>query len=37
MIWDTAGMDKYKSISQNYYRNANGVVIVFDINNPVTF
>jgi small GTP-binding protein len=28
-IWDTAGQDKYKTITKNYYRNAQGVLIVF--------
>ena len=30
-IWDTAGQDKYKTITQNYYRNSDGVLIVFSI------
>jgi small GTP-binding protein len=30
-IWDTAGQDKYKTITQNYYRNSQGVLIVFSI------
>lgn len=31
MIWDTAGQEKYKSISQAYYRNAAAVILVYDI------
>jgi small GTP-binding protein len=30
-VWDTAGQDKYKTITQNYYRNSDGVLIVFSI------
>ena len=30
-IWDTAGQDKYKTITQNYYRNSDGVLIVYSI------
>jgi len=30
-IWDTAGQDKYKTITHSYYRNSQGVLIVFSI------
>lgn len=30
-IWDTAGQDKYKTITQNYYKNSQGVLVVFSI------
>ena len=30
-IWDTAGQDKYKTITQNYYKKSHGVIIVFSI------
>lgn len=30
-IWDTAGQEKYKTITQNYYRNSNGAIISFSI------
>ena len=36
-IWDTAGQDKYKTITQNYYRNSQGVLIVFGINSRDSF
>ena len=36
-IWDTAGQDKYKTITQNYYRNSDGVLIVFSINDRESF
>ena len=36
-IWDTAGQDKYKTITQNYYRNSQGVLIVFGINSRYSF
>ena len=36
-IWDTAGQEKYKSISKAYFRNAVGAVLVFDITNINTF
>ncbi|XP_065086808.1 ras-related protein Rab-36 [Ochlerotatus camptorhynchus] len=30
-IWDTAGHERFKCISQAYYRNANVIVVVFDL------
>jgi small GTP-binding protein len=36
-IWDTAGQDKYKTITQNYYRNSQGVLIVFGIDSRDSF
>jgi len=36
-IWDTAGQEKYRSITQNFYKNAMGVVIVFDLTDEGTF
>ena len=36
-IWDTAGQDKYKTITQNYYRNSQGVLVVFSIDSKDSF
>ena len=36
-IWDTAGQEKYKSISVSYYKKAKGVLLVFDITNKISF
>ncbi|CAH6420994.1 Ras family GTPase [uncultured virus] len=33
-IWDTAGLERFRSITSSYYRGANAVLIVFDITNP---
>lgn len=30
-IWDTAGMERYSSITSSYYKGAKGVIIVYDI------
>ena len=30
-IWDTAGMERYRSITSAYYKGAKGVIIVYDI------
>ncbi|KAJ5076711.1 ras and ef-hand domain-containing protein [Anaeramoeba ignava] len=36
-IWDTAGQDRFRSITPSYYRNTNGIMIVYDITNEETF
>ena len=36
-IWDTAGQERYKSFTQSFLRNAQGVMIVFDVSNRDTF
>ena len=36
-IWDTAGQEKLRSIAPLYYRDAHGVVLVYDTTNKSTF
>jgi len=36
-IWDTAGQERYKTASSAYIKNANGIIIVFDITNQLSF
>jgi len=36
-IWDTAGQEQYKSLTKNFYRNSNGVLIVYDTTNKSSF
>ena len=36
-IWDTAGQERYSAVTNLYYRNAHGVVLVYDITNHQTF
>lgn len=36
-IWDTAGQDKYKTITKNYYRNSQGVLIVYGLDSKDSF
>jgi len=36
-IWDTAGQEKFKSLTPMYYRGANGVFIVYDVTNRNTY
>lgn len=36
-IWDTAGQEKFKSLTKSYYRGAHGVIIMYDITNYKSF
>ena len=36
-IWDTAGAEQYASITKNYIRESNGIIIVFDYTNEKSF
>lgn len=36
-IWDTAGQERFRTITQAYYRGADGIVMVFDINDHSSF
>lgn len=36
-IWDTAGTEKYKSISSSYYRGSHAAFILFDLTSRQTF
>ena len=36
-IWDTAGGEKYRSITKNYFRDAQAIVVVFDLTNRMSF
>ena len=36
-IWDTCGEEKFRAITRQYYRESNGILLVFDINRNKTF
>lgn len=36
-VWDTAGQERYKSIAKQYYRGAQGVVVVYDVARRASF
>ena len=36
-IWDTAGQEKFKSITENFYKGAQGIILVFDLTDRDSF
>ena len=36
-IWDTAGQDRFRAITKNYYKGAHGIILIYDITNRQTF
>ena len=36
-LWDTAGQERFKSLTPNYFKNAEGVIITYDITSSQSF
>ena len=36
-IWDTAGQERFKSLTKGFFRNAEGIMIVYDVTNQETY
>ena len=36
-IWDTAGQERFRTLTHAFYKQANGVVVAFDVTNEDTF
>jgi len=36
-IWDTSGEERFRKITKNFYRNADGLLLVFDLTRDSTF
>ena len=37
LIWDTAGQEKFQNIARQYYKGANGVLLIYDIGSRKSF
>ena len=36
-VWDTAGQDRFRSITKNYYKGAHGIILIYDVTSRKTF
>ena len=36
-IWDTCGQERFRSLSKTYFRNSDGIMLLFDLNSPESF
>ena len=36
-VWDTAGQERFRTITRQYYKNAEGMILIFDVTEKKTF
>ena len=36
-LWDTAGQDRFRSITKNLYKGAAGIILIYDVTSKITF
>jgi small GTP-binding protein len=37
LVWDTCGSERFRSITKTYFKDVNGVIVVFDVSNRKSF
>ena len=37
LLWDSAGTEKFHSLTSGFFRNAQGIMVMFDVTNPISF
>ena len=36
-LWDTAGQERFRCLTSSYYRDSNGIILIYDISNVTSF
>ena len=36
-IWDTAGQDRFRAITKNYFKGAHGIILIYDVTDEQSF
>ena len=36
-IWDTAGQERFKNITKSFYKNADGIIVAYDVSAKHTY
>ena len=36
-VWDTCGQEKFRSMTRQYFKDAHGVILVYDVSNEISF
>lgn len=36
-VWDTAGQERFRTITKQYYKNAEGIILIYDVTESKTF
>ena len=36
-IWDTSGLERFRTLTSTYYRTAHGIIIVYDVTDRDSF
>ena len=36
-VWDTAGQERFRTLTHSFYKNADGIIISYDVTDKKTF